>query len=170
MQQKFCPQCHQVSDISAHQCFRCGHVFRTQFVSPTPIQAVPLYPPFSKRKKWAVGCCVAPVAAVILLLVVGSMFPHHHDTSCAIAVSCQAVRQQMKSPSSCQFPSSYEFIVLKEPDNRYFVQSYVDSQNSFGATIRTHFSCELKPNSEKYHYLDTLGPEGWTVLSLNFRD
>ena len=48
------------------------------------------------------------------------------------------VTQKLKTPSKAKFPMfSEEFIEKKDKD--VFVYSYVDSQNSFGATVRTRF-------------------------------
>ena len=54
------------------------------------------------------------------------------------------VKKQLKSPSTAKFPRAVEernghIIILG--NNRYAINSWVDSQNSFGATIRTRFSC-----------------------------
>lgn len=44
----------------------------------------------------------------------------------------------LKSPSTAKFPSNDEWRVGKQ-DGKTIVQGYVDSQNSFGATIRSEF-------------------------------
>ena len=53
------------------------------------------------------------------------------------------VEKQLKSPSTAKFPKTFEkdkhITILS--NNRYEINSWVDSQNSFGATIRTRFSC-----------------------------
>ena len=53
------------------------------------------------------------------------------------------VEKQLKSPSTAKYPKVVEkdkhITILG--NNRYEINSWVDSQNSFGATIRTRFSC-----------------------------
>lgn len=60
------------------------------------------------------------------------------------------VKQRLKAPSTAKFPPSRNARVLPRPDEIYRVSSYVDSQNSFGAFIRTHFIADIKynPNDE----------------------
>jgi uncharacterized membrane protein (UPF0136 family) len=73
------------------------------------------------------------------------------------------VKQQLKSPSTAKFAPATEGagrIIEKKEDYIYFVKSFVDSQNSFGATIRTHYHGEIKQTSD-----DT-----WQLLSLEFED
>ena len=57
------------------------------------------------------------------------------------------VKMHLKSPNSAKFPSQLwtnDVRVSYLGDGRYKVRSYVDSQNSFGAMIRTHYTCELQ--------------------------
>ena len=55
------------------------------------------------------------------------------------------VKKKLKSPSSAKFPSASE----KKKHTRstyncsYKIDSWVDSQNSFGAMLRTKFTCEI---------------------------
>lgn len=62
----------------------------------------------------------------------------------------ETMKNRLKSPSSAVFPAIDESVIisftpLKLPSGKvktkYLVKSYVDSQNSFGAMIRTKFSC-----------------------------
>lgn len=55
------------------------------------------------------------------------------------------VKRQLKSPSTAKFASPFEeeakYRINK--DGSIYIQSYVDSQNSFGAIIRTNFGCTV---------------------------
>ena len=55
------------------------------------------------------------------------------------------VKKRLKSPSSAIFPDAKarDESVLYLGDGKYKIKSYVDSQNSFGAMLRTKFSCEI---------------------------
>jgi len=55
------------------------------------------------------------------------------------------VKQELKSPSSTKFPSLSEKSqhVKNSYNCSYKIDSWVDSQNSFGAMIRTKFSCTV---------------------------
>lgn len=52
------------------------------------------------------------------------------------------VKQYLKSPSTAKFPGKVlekdAYTVTKDAQY-YYVEAYVDSENSFGATLRTHF-------------------------------
>lgn len=52
------------------------------------------------------------------------------------------VKKNLKSPSSAEF-DMFETKVWEINDSTYMVKGPVDSQNSFGAMIRTYFECEL---------------------------
>lgn len=56
------------------------------------------------------------------------------------------VKKRLKSPSSAKFPDSQQKVDDTEyiGDNTYKIRSYVESQNSFGAMIRTDFSCKIR--------------------------
>ena len=55
------------------------------------------------------------------------------------------VKDKLKSPSSAKFPDSERKVNDTEyyGDNTYKIKSYVESQNSFGAMIKTNFSCTI---------------------------
>ena len=59
------------------------------------------------------------------------------------------VIQSLKAPSTAKFPAlPYE--VRDLGDGRYFIDSYVDSQNSFGAMIRSNWSVTMRLTGEKW--------------------
>lgn len=53
------------------------------------------------------------------------------------------VKAKLKSPSTAEFPIASEQSkhINKLSNGSYKINSWVDSQNGFGATIRTKFSC-----------------------------
>lgn len=57
------------------------------------------------------------------------------DQTNAQVMSTVFIKQRLKSPSSADFPFSANVRYLGEC--RHIVESYVDSQNSFGATVRS---------------------------------
>lgn len=54
------------------------------------------------------------------------------------------IKEYLKSPSTASFPRSNEIKLLALENDRYFIDGYVDSQNDFGATVRTQFECWVK--------------------------
>lgn len=55
------------------------------------------------------------------------------------------VRSQLKAPATAVFPAfdDEEVVAIDEGQCRFKVWGYVDSQNSFGALIRTTYAAEL---------------------------
>ena len=60
----------------------------------------------------------------------------------ALTAAQEEVKARLKSPSSADFPWGSD-CVTKISDNTYIINSYVDSQNSFGAMLRTNFTCQI---------------------------
>ena len=73
----------------------------------------------------------------------------------------QFAEERLKSPSTADFQNCYDAKIIKE-NNEYTVYSYVDSQNSFGAMIRTEYIATLKPSDLKEDY--------WNLINLYFND
>lgn len=66
------------------------------------------------------------------------------------------VEQRLKSPGSADFPTFEESFAEDLGSGKWRVRSYVDSQNSFGALVRSDFTVLLRddPNSETWHLED----------------
>ena len=65
-----------------------------------------------------------------------------HSKIVALTAAQECVTERLKSPSSADFPWGSD-CVTKISDNTYVINSYVDSQNSFGAMLRTNFTCQI---------------------------
>ena len=59
----------------------------------------------------------------------------------AVSYARQFVKRDLTSPSTADFQSTYSMKVEELETNIWFVKGYVDSQNAYGATIRTNFGC-----------------------------
>ena len=65
------------------------------------------------------------------------------------------VKKTLKSPSSASFGSVFSG-TFQDPEkvtkhlggNRYRIRAWVESDNSFGATLRKNFSCTVKENDD----------------------
>ena len=79
------------------------------------------------------------------------------NTHGAWAYMQQFVIERLKAPSSADFPFGGHRSVSPLGDGRYLVKSYVDSQNSFGAQIRTNFEGVVRQT-----------PTGWQLEYLKF--
>lgn len=73
------------------------------------------------------------------------------------------VRDRLKAPRTAHFPGVFDNRdehVTFLGSQKYRIVSYVDSENSFGAMIRTRFVGEIKQVEE----------DRWQLISLDFQD
>lgn len=68
--------------------------------------------------------------------------------------SVGAVKAQLKAPSTAKFPGvifgANEYKIYSMPDGAYRVFSWVDSQNSFGAMVRSKWMVEFKQSNGQW--------------------
>ncbi|MGM0609376.1 MAG: type II secretion system major pseudopilin GspG [Candidatus Muiribacteriota bacterium] len=74
----------------------------------------------------------------------------------AFTMSKVLVKKKLKAPSTAKFCSYSNATVIKSDNGRFKVSAYVDADNSFGAQIRTSYTCILKESGGK-----------WTLESIN---
>lgn len=69
------------------------------------------------------------------------------------------VKERLRSPSTADFPGVFDRDghITYNGNQTYSIRSYVDAQNAFGGTVRTHFAAEVQQTGE-----DT-----WRLLSLS---
>lgn len=66
------------------------------------------------------------------------------DQSLSAFSHCTAlVRDRLKSPATAEFPT-FDYKTWDLGDNTYVIKSYVDSQNGFGAKLRTDWHCKVQ--------------------------
>ncbi len=73
----------------------------------------------------------------------------------AWTIVTMAVKESLVSPSTAKFPWSGPSEHVTRNGQVYTVKSYVDSQNAFGAMIRTHFTAKVKQTRK----------DDWTAIS-----
>jgi hypothetical protein len=110
-------------------------------------------------KKKSISIFISSVSILILFsfaLACGSSSGATNEQSKEIEAfvgSQMVVEEQLKSPSTAKFPlfTDDKVNVTKISENKYNVSAYVDSENSFGAMVRTYYTCTviLLPN-DKY--------------------
>ncbi|EPY6472024.1 hypothetical protein ACWO4B_002695 [Clostridium sporogenes] len=57
------------------------------------------------------------------------------------------VKEELKCPSTATFPD-YKDVIVSKIDAGFYIIGYVDSENSFGAKIRSKYRCTLKNNED----------------------
>ena len=71
------------------------------------------------------------------------------------------VEQRLKAPSTAKFGAcattdTTKYCTKYLGNQRHRVATYVDSQNEFGAMIRTHFVCVMEQTADDYFELESL--------------
>lgn len=64
-------------------------------------------------------------------------------TSTAKFCAQEQVKEMLKAPSTADFPWLDGWAIAPQGGDVYKVQSYVDAENSYGAKIRSNFSCDV---------------------------
>ncbi|PZP55942.1 MAG: hypothetical protein DI586_05280 [Micavibrio aeruginosavorus] len=77
------------------------------------------------------------------------------------ALCKMAVTEKLVVPKSADFPWSAQ-IIPTTGDREFTMTSFVDAQNSYGASVRTHFQCRVTYNGQ-----DADKIENWTVVSIS---
>lgn len=122
------------------------------------------------------GCSVAAVlivAAVAAVMVIGTCHsgassnqetsqkdtPKPEHSEVAAGVFCQYVaKNSLKSPATAKFAGYGETAAQHRGGGEYEVISHVDSQNEFGALIRTKYYCHVQFD----------GKGSWDLVDLDF--
>lgn len=111
---------------------------------------------------------IAGTVAVFVGLLAGVFLASHSSTSTtttssggddgkasAWVMAERFVADGLRCPSTASFGGvfsgdfqSYNDTVSSLGDGRYTVKAWVDSQNGFGAMVRSHFTCEVEKLSE----------------------
>lgn len=104
--------------------------------------------------KGCLGCLGVVVALSILFAVVVTLSRDDSPeaqakrelsgASAIVTVICEnAVESRLRSPGTADFPFGHVSAVRTSGPNAFMLASYVDSQNGFGAVVRTNFVCEV---------------------------
>lgn len=97
--------------------------------------------------------------AILITGIADAIFDLGGGESEAKVMAETFVRKQLKSPSTADFPwHPDEYTATEIEKNVWRVSGYVDAQNSFGATIRTHWTVIIRYE----------GRDKWTLISCVF--
>lgn len=137
-----CSECGKPISENADSCPNCGN-------------------PILHAKKKS-GCLykifiyiiLLPISAVLLFWIIDKSTDSQDSKSnsytsndiLAYNYAEKFVKEHLKSPSTAEFPSTREKVEhthYNSSTSIYRINSWVDSQNSFGAMIRQRFSCEI---------------------------
>lgn len=139
---KQCRSCQKHIPNKAKKCPYCGDNQR-EWINRHPLQS----------------CLLVIIFIISLSFILTSIDSNNSSTSdntsktapstdeykyAAISCAEERVKQVLKSPATADFPKTSEWTISQIDPVNYRLSSYVDAQNSFGALIRTAFSCDVK--------------------------
>lgn len=98
--------------------------------------------------------CLVFVVFFALLGVVGSLMDdevvedeNEISDSYAYFAAKESIKEVLKAPSTAEF-ADYSDSYIRREGNTFYVDSYVDSQNSFGAMLRKKFRVKIMFNDD----------------------
>lgn len=132
--------------------------FATEKVEKVKTEKLPRTP----QQNMMIGCgalLALPIILVVIVIMFSFINPAKSESQGAtkenlIYFSQDCVSPYLKSPSSAKFPyiSDNTYTVKSRLHNIYIVTGYVDSQNSFGAMLRSNYvvTIEYDPNTKRF--------------------
>lgn len=153
------------SGKAQHQAYWDGEKWtdqtRTQFQAKvSQAQVAP-----KSDKKWyqRIGVWLLIALAVLFILAQlngggsgGGEDAVEHDAVGAYVVCQQFVEDRLTSPASAEYGDTYSRATTHLGGGRYRVETYVDSENAFGATLRSDFTCVVSHVSGDRYRLESL--------------
>ena len=152
-----CHECRRDISSEAERCPNCG---------ASDINSLNSAPPFNLKRDWKkLTVFILAISALLIWPIFFSSTTREQkssvlespDTSTVIAVAQIKVRNVLKSPDTAKFPSGPEEHLIDQLEtNKWKVSSYVDSQNSFGAMLRSHYTAIIQ----------YVGNDRWRLIDL----
>ncbi len=148
--------------------FFVGNKYRSQYSADTD-SSLGKINQYCTENKWIGPAALASPVLLICIVSIPVFFPQTESTVNAhkpakkktvqdlaieAFVQCQGhVENKLKAPASAKFPF-LDFKPLMSANNVFTIQSYVDSQNSFGAMLRTNWICRIQQNGKSWELVD----------------
>ena len=135
-----------------------------RFGSSPSIQRNHSAAPARRRSGGLTGCAVVfflVTMSLVVLAAIGSATsggPRAPSDGEARLMCEKFVTDRLRAPATASFAGSSATTVTKSGDDTFRVRSYVDAQNGFGANIRTHYTCVVRPIQ---------GTDRWQLESLD---
>lgn len=152
-----CPECQKEHSEFADSCPHCGFVKKNKDGK-------------KKEEKKSSGGCLKGIIITILGFILfifivgncsdsGSSNKHDHGGEqglLALSYAQDHMKKYLKNPSTAEWPGLFDKQYHIKPVNsiRFKINSWVDSKNALGATIRTKYSCVMVKNGSHWEVED----------------
>lgn len=113
------------------------------------------------NKEMKKGCAVIIMAVILIFFIFNKTCSSSDSTEtnqnlvgnkpskeAAYAEAEVYAQQMLVSPASAEFPLIDETQVTEWDENTFVISSYVDSQNKFGAMLRSYYRCKVTYGSD----------------------
>lgn len=137
-----CPECKKEVSKKAKACPHCGFILKKKMGC----------------FKW--GLIIILAIIVLFVIEVSTQDKSKGKDNAGLVEAYRAsenyMERQLKSPKTADFPGvlTYKNHVKKMENGQWIINSYVDSQNGFGAIVRTNFSCTVVKVGGRYKVQD----------------
>ena len=145
-----CPECNKRISDTATSCPKCGHAITQEDIAAAKENQVGIQ---RSNRKFGIGC---GTILVVIWIIGAIMGPGEPDEIDAFVMSRQFVEKALKFPSTAEFCSFTDARIVDLGEGRFRVSAWVDSQNGFGATVRTQYVCVLSGEDSDTWTLENL--------------
>lgn len=120
------------------------------------------------EKKKSSGCFSIISGIVLIIIIIAIFSPDPKDSGSKVPDKIDAylmakdyVKQELKAPATAEFS---DYTCEEGPDSTYSLDGNVDSQNSFGAMLRSSWTVKLK-----WLGGDAELPTSWQLIDIDIR-
>lgn len=144
-----CPVCGKLVSTGASQCPKCGEP-----VANFPTLIEEKRAKARKRRPWRIAFAIIASLALSYCIVRQDSPEKIARQSCgdefdAYYTAKDAIKNRLKAPSTATFASLQNSVARQERCGVWVVRTYVDAQNSFGATVRAHWLVKVEKTGKR---------------------